>query len=135
MIHLFQKYIESRKKWLGFNDVWLILLGTPPVGFIMSYMFYEEFTAMNAGVLSRLDCFWIGMLYTLVYWIAFTEWAIFMHKRYPALSENVKRIIITSGGIVVLYFVLDHFVIRGLRSYFLDVPFAQTAVKETEPTI
>ena len=135
MIHMFQKYIKTKKKWLGFNDVWLILLGTPPVGFIMSYMFYEEFNSMHEVAISRMDCFWIGMLYTLIYWIVFTEWAIFMHKKYPSFTENVKRIVLTGVGIIVLYFILDHLVVRAFRSYFTGLPFSETAMKDIEPTI
>lgn len=132
---MIKQFIVNRKKWLGFNDLWLLFFGTPVVGFIMSFMFYEEYSQLNAHEITHLECFYMGMLYTFIYWAIFAEWAIFMRKRLPTFDQNTKRIIITALGIVVLYFILDHLVIRSFRAFFLNIPFAQTAIKDIAPSI
>lgn len=132
---MFQKYLTNRKKWLGFNDFWLIVLGTPLVGFIMSFLFYEDFKRMSLKEVSRMDCFWVGMFYTLIYWEIFTEWAIFMRRKMPNNDQNKTRILVTGIGVVVLYFSIEHFIIRAFRSFFMDIPFADTSVKDIGPSI
>ncbi|HOY12774.1 MAG TPA: histidine kinase [Saprospiraceae bacterium] len=132
---MLQNFFHIRKKWLGFNDLWLILFGTPLVGFIMSFMFYEEFQRMSSHEVSRTHCFYVGMMYTFIYWIIFTEWSIYMRKKLPSFDKNQKRIILTSIGIVVLYFLLDHFAIRFIKSLVTGMSFAETGTKEIAPSI
>ena len=128
-------YLKNRKKWLGFDDFWLIVLGTPVVGTIMSILFFKEFQKINPYQVTIWDCLGVGMMYTLIYWLVFTQFAIFMREKMPNFKQNTRRILLTCLGIVGLYFVVEHFIIRWIRAFILGIPFSETSVKDVGPAI
>lgn len=93
------------KKYLGFNDRWLMLFGIPIVSFITSaLMFGHNF---NEDIFFNLSkCSLIGLVYVSVYWLVFRELFIFYRKRFPELKESVSRIVYQVVTILIVYFIV-----------------------------
>jgi len=111
------------KKYLGFNDRWLMLFGIPVVSYITSALMFgnsfEEDYMMNLT-----KCSVVGLFYVSVFWFVFRELFIFYRKRFPDLKESAQRIIYQILAIFVVYFIvklLMDVVMHNLIHDFLGV--------------
>ncbi len=111
------------KKYLGFNDHWLMLFGIPIVSYMIAVlMFGHMFDEDVYWNISK--CSLIGVVYVSVYWFVFRELFIFYRKKFPELKESASRIIYQIGTILIVYFiikVLMDVVMHNFLHTFLDV--------------
>ncbi len=112
------------KKYLGFNDFWLMLIGIPIVSYVVAALMFGH--AFEENYFANLTkCSFIGLIYVSVYWTIFRELFIFFRKRHPELKESASRIIYQILAIIVVYFlvgqVIDLFVDNFVKPY-MDVP-------------
>ncbi|WP_046744100.1 sensor histidine kinase [Kordia zhangzhouensis] len=115
---LFNK--QKRLKYIGFNDVWFVIIGIIVSGFITDYLFNNSFVRFP---------FWQAMMYwSICLAFSITNWFvmrfnfIFLRKKFPNVEDVGKRalllflaIIITViaidilGGIILGYFFKDDY--------------------------
>ena len=111
------------KKYLGFNDRWLMLFGIPIVSYIIAIlMFGHNFKENIFWNVSK--CSLIGLIYVSVYWVVFRELFIFYRKRHPELKESVQRIIYQVITILIVYFIIKlamDVVMHNFIHSFLDI--------------
>lgn len=112
------------KKYLGFNDRWLMLFGIPIVSFmIAALMFGHEFK--DQYVLNLSKCSLIGLVYVSIYWFIFRELFIYFRRKHPDLKESALRIMYQIAAILVLYFlikILLDLVLHNYMNTLLNIP-------------
>jgi len=95
---------SRKKKILGFDDTWLMLLGIPLTCLVMPLFIINlsEFTWSN-----YFFNFNITGIYTVIFWFAFRE--IFKHSRtkYPTFGQVGIRLIYQMGLVAVCYVLVD----------------------------
>ena len=90
---------EERIKYLGFNDIWFVIIGIPLTAlFIKTAFFYHPIPETSSH-------FWTEILesviHTSVYWIGFRAFAIFLRKHFPGFDLTRKRIKFEIGFILI----------------------------------
>ncbi len=112
------------KKYLGFNDFWLMLIGIPIVSFMISaLMFGHEFK--DQYLLNLSKCSIIGLVYVSIYWLIFRELFIYFRKKHPDLKESASRIIYQVITILIVYILVKFLLDLFLQNYIhtiLDIP-------------
>lgn len=112
------------KKYLGFNDLWLMLIGIPVVSYVIAILMFGH--AIEGNMFWELSkCSMVGLIYVSVYWLVFRELFIFYRKRYPDLKESVWRIIYQVGTIIIVYFIIGKFLdafVKNMISPLIDIP-------------
>ncbi|MCB0634935.1 MAG: hypothetical protein KDD15_34640, partial [Lewinella sp.] len=56
------------RELLGFNDLWLALIGVPVISFIFPILFFKATVAQ--GFIAYLPKWGISFLYTIMYWVS-----------------------------------------------------------------
>jgi len=91
--------LSRAKKYLGFNDTWLILLGIPIISILISFMIYGSKGINTYG----RECIWLSFIFTTLYWFGFRELIILYHKRYPSYIFTIQRLLFVIIGIIIIY--------------------------------
>ena len=91
--------MKRAEKYLGFNDLWLIIIGVPIISVIVSIMSFGhgamyEFTG---------DCILVGMVFTLVYWMLVRQFIMEYHRLYPNYEFTFKRIVFVLVWMSLIY--------------------------------
>ena len=102
--------MKNYKEILGFDDKWLGIIGVPVIAFLMSAMMFADILVEDWQLFSR-GCLMVSLIFTGIYWVLFRQVFIFFRKKYPKTGQTVRRIIIQSLVLIVLYF---------LGQYLLD---------------
>lgn len=99
---LFNK--EKRIKYLGFNDLWLSVIGILALSFITDYLFSRSFVRYELKY--ALINWSVSLFFSITYWLTLRAVLIALRKRYPDISQVGKRIwrlvIIIIFGVVVI---------------------------------
>ncbi len=103
---------EDKWKYIGFNDIWFIIIGIPLVSFFLAILFFN-----------KLDETWVlfvkrgigGFSFTAMYWLGLRYLMLFLRKRYDGLEHTMKRLII-----VALTIILIGPLASGLLDFILD---------------
>lgn len=97
---------EKRIKYLGFNDAWFILVGILLLSFVTDYMF-------SGNSFARLPFFealinWsVSLMFSTSNWFIMRAILIALRKKFPALSDDLKRILLFFLAIVATVIVVD----------------------------
>lgn len=117
------------KKYLGFNDKWLMLIGIPVVSYIISALMFGH--VFEEDVLCNIaKCSFVGLIYVTVYWLVFRELFIFFRKRYPELKESVSRVIYQVLAIIIVYLIVGELADAVVKTFIKPYMF----IPEPEPT-
>lgn len=85
---------ESDKwQYLGFNDTWFVILGIPILTVLLTILFINEPAYNNLPFIRK---FVGGLPFTTTYWIITREVMQLLRKKYQALSETMKRMILVA---------------------------------------
>lgn len=97
--------ICDRKKILGFDDTWLILIGLPVVGLLMPLMF-----ATN-NELDFSGWYWKNVLMTCIhsslYWFVLRKLFIHTRSKFPTFKDTGRRLLYQFGITIVMYIIMD----------------------------
>ncbi len=108
------------RKTVGFNDYWLILIGAPIIAFFINViMFPKLFSEDTVGFFNQ--CFTIGLIYTLTFWVIFRQVLALMLNKFPKSEDVVKRIFLQ----LILMFI-GYFFIKVTIGGILHYLFADT---------
>ena len=102
---LFNK--AKRIKYLGFNDIWFMLVGIVLLSFVADFI-------ISRGSFSRLPFIeatinWsVSLLFSTVNWLVMRTILIALRKKYPSLRNNKKRIPLFFLSIVITVLCVDY---------------------------
>lgn len=97
--------VSRSKKYLGFNDRWLMLFGIPIVSYLIAVLMFGNNFKENL-YWNITKCSFIGLIYVSVFWVVFRELFIFYRKKFPGLKESPRRIMYQIGAILLVYFII-----------------------------
>jgi len=91
--------VKSAKKYLGFDDKWLMIFGIPLVWLIVTLIIFgpEVFTAYPQY------CIPIGLTFTISYWVVMRKVIINYHQVYPGYEFTKSRLIYIISRIILAY--------------------------------
>lgn len=112
---------KKTREILGFNDTWLMLIGIPVIGILTALLIFGNFEGQERvfGFLSK--CTFISMIYVTVYWLIFRQIFIHFRKIFPENRDVVKRLVLQSLIVFVVFFVIKHLLHGLLDSYLHKV--------------
>ena len=115
---LFNK--QRRIKYLGFNDIGFMVIGIVFLSFVTDYLFENSFKRYPLP--QALLSWSISLLFATFDWTTIRLAIIWLRKKYPGFQDDVKRIILLFGCIIIVVIGMDALV--GLiLSILNDVPF------------
>jgi len=80
---------KRAKKYLGFDDRWLILTGIPVITVVITTLIFGTEMFKN----ELIPCLSIAAIFTIAYWLTFRELIIQYHKRFSDYTFNKKRLL------------------------------------------
>ncbi len=113
---LFNK--EKRLKYIGFNDIWFVIIGIIILGFITDYLFNNSFARYPFW---QAVAHWsISFCFSIVNWSVMRVNFIFLRKKFPNVEQVGKRALIVFIAIVLSVTTID--AVGGMIiGYILDV--------------
>ncbi len=91
---------EERIKYLGFNDLWFVIVGLPLMALFIPVAFFQIYPKDMSG-----DLFFIAFFESLVhafsYWFCFRNFVIFVRKKYPGFEHTRKRIVLAFVFVII----------------------------------
>ena len=109
---------ESTRKYLGFNDTWLWLIGVPLLTFAMPFLFSGATFDLPVQSLAVYWC--ISFTMTSLYWMGSRSIMIFWRKRMPGIDKIISRLAFQLVSVFVYSFLVGQ-AIRILL--FMTLPF------------
>jgi sensor histidine kinase YesM len=121
-MNFIKKNLLLAKKLIGFNDGLLIIGGILAISFVLPLIFFKQ--DMHNGFVNYCPHWFIGILYTSIFWMGDRHIMMYFLKKYRDLKDNRKRVIRQSIGILS-YTILATLVLglmeSSIISYF-DLP-------------
>jgi len=121
---------KNAKKYLGFDDRWLMLFGIPFCTLLIELMIFG--TAQHESQLRH--CIGVCLVFTIVYWISFRWVIISYHKKYPGSEWTWKRLAYISIMLLVTYLTVK-FSVGILLTQVLGESLAQYETDKVSPYI
>lgn len=111
--------LKKIKDIIGFNDRWLMVVGIPLVGLLVtSLLFSERFE--EVGIRGFLSVCWgIAIFYSTVFWFAFRGVFIYVNTKYPSGEETAKRVLVMILIVFAAFFVLN-FVLKHATGWYFE---------------
>jgi two-component system, LytTR family, sensor kinase len=98
--------MKSFRELCGFDDRWMILIGIPTAGVMVSIMlFYDSYRAADWKAL--LLCVPVSIVYTTAFWMSMRYTYHLVRLRYPALEQIRTRIIWMSVIMLALFVIIN----------------------------
>jgi sensor histidine kinase YesM len=103
------------RELLGFNDLWLALIGVPLVSFIFPLLFFKA--TIENGLAAYLPKWIVSFFYTSMYWVS-VRWLILQLRcRYRTAENTGKRILYTILSIIGVFFLVN-FIMNYVEVWF-----------------
>ena len=96
---------ENQKKYLGFNDTWLLFIGIPFASLILASVLFAE-TLNNSPADFFKICYPVNMVFTTVYWFSFRFLVIQLRKRKELENSIRTRIMVEFIAVMIIFLVL-----------------------------
>lgn len=104
----------NKKDLIGFNDKWLMLIGIPLGGLVISFMMFYEVAVDNPVGFFTIN-YPISILYTAIYWLVFRTTVIAIRKRLGALEQTIKRIWVEVLLVVAVFLLIETVLVYTLH--------------------
>lgn len=102
---------ERRIKYIGFNDIWFIIIGVVILSFVTDFLFSNSSFTRLPFIEATLN--WsVSLFFSIFNWFVIRAIMIFLRKRFPALKDSVKRIVLFFIAIVCTVTAVD--IVGGL---------------------
>jgi len=106
--------LSNAEKYLGFNDLWLIIMGVPVISVIVNLMLFgTDSLGMSFGV-----CALIGLLYVSAYWLLTRTFLIYYHKKYDDYQFTPGRLLFVIFWMLVIFFVVKFVLGFAMHSFY-----------------
>ncbi|MEZ4991145.1 MAG: histidine kinase [Saprospiraceae bacterium] len=93
------------RELLGFNDLWLALIGVPVISFIFPILFFKATVAQ--GFIAYLPKWGISFLYTIMYWVSVRWLIVQLRCKYPSAEHTGRRILYSGASIIGVFFLVN----------------------------
>ena len=100
---LFNK--EKRLQYIGFNDIWFVIIGMIFLGFVTDYLFNNSFARYPFW--EALAHWSISFSFSVINWSVMRSYFIFLRKKLPNVEQVGKRALILFFAIVVSVTTID----------------------------
>ncbi len=91
---------SNAKKYLGFDDRWLIAMGIPVISVIVTLTIFGTDIITDGPSM----CWIISLIYTITYWFSVRYLLIQYHKKYRDYTFDISRLLWVSIRLVFIYF-------------------------------
>ena len=111
---------QKRLQYIGFNDLWFVIIGIIVLGFITDYLFNNSF--MRFPFWEAMIYWSISLAFSMTNWFVMRFNFIFLRKKFPNVEDVGKRafflfitivatvcVIDILGGIILGYFFKDDY--------------------------
>ena len=109
--------MKRAKEIFGFDDKWLVIIGIPATTLITTAMMFGDILVRDPRFFFTA-CNGIGFVYTTVFWLVFRQVVLFFAEHYPQPTDFVKRILLQSLVVLVLYVLIKLILDPLLHGYF-----------------
>ncbi len=96
---------EKRLQFLGFNDLWFVVIGIFIISFITDYLFSKSFIRYPLGF--AIMNWSISLFFTICDWFIIRSILIFLRKKFPNFQDDVKRVVIFFLAIIGTVVIVD----------------------------
>ena len=117
--------MNKAKEILGFDDRWFMLIGIPVVTVLTNAMMFTDLL-INSPKMFLGRCLFVGLVYTVVYWLILRQLLIFSRKKFPSTKNYGRRLLLQ---IVVVFIVF--FTIKALLDPIIH-PFAEGVIEDMQ---
>jgi two-component system LytT family sensor kinase len=93
------------KPYLGFDDIWVLLIGIPIIAFLVPLIFFRA-TLAN-GFLDYWPRFAVSLIFTFSYWMTVRGICIYIRRRMPAFHQVRRRLAYTLMAVLGLFFAIN----------------------------
>jgi LytS/YehU family sensor histidine kinase len=108
---------EKRLQYIGFNDVWFMMIGIIILGFVTDYLFNNSFARYPFW--KAVSHWSISLCFSIVNWCVMRAYFIYLRKKLPKVEQVGKRALILFFAIVISVTTID--AIGGtIIGYILD---------------
>ncbi|NUN99914.1 MAG: histidine kinase [Saprospiraceae bacterium] len=97
----------SIRYYLGFNDLYFRLIGTPLIGFFMPFLFFNRGWKDWPDLL--ISSWLVSAMMSVLYWEGARRIIVLFRKRHPEFSKTGKRIIQTVVVVMCYAIAIDFF--------------------------
>ncbi len=94
-------------KYLGFNDLWFTAIGIFILSFVTDYLFANSFSRYPFG--EAVINWSVSLFFSCCYWFITRVMIIFLRKKYPAIQQTMKRVMILFFALLVTVLSVDYF--------------------------
>jgi sensor histidine kinase YesM len=102
------------KDILGFDDRWLLVIGIPFVGLILSSVLFSQ-TLHEGGRYFFYLCYPVSILYTAAFWLVFRT-IIIQLRKVKSLQQNTRRRVTTETILILIAF----FALKPILEFISD---------------
>ena len=103
---------KSTYEYIGFNDTWFILLGTPLVALVASIVFCD--VPFDQFIANFFEYYGPAFVYASAYWTFNRSMIVYMRRRMPSMDDALKRSLIQIGLALVISPIISALVHNGL---------------------
>ena len=108
--------LSNRWKYIGFNDIWMVVIGIPFIGLMLTILF----SAQPGDSWTLFVNMWGGSIpYTAMYWLIIRQVMICLRRKYYRFGDTRKRLLILVVGILLLAPLAGSF-LRNIIELFTD---------------
>ncbi len=97
---------KKRIHYLGFDDFWFVIAGIIILSFVTDYIFTNSFFKHSFG--EAIINWSVSLFFSTCYWLIVRPTIILLRKKYPALQDVMKRVVIMIGALLITVFLVDY---------------------------
>jgi len=94
--------LKDTSELFGFDDRKFVIIGIPLISLIISTILFGEVLLDQPSTFFQ-SCFFLGIIYTLTFWLAFRVLYVYLINKYKNESTNSKRYLILIPSSILLY--------------------------------
>ncbi|WP_299529529.1 sensor histidine kinase [Ulvibacterium sp.] len=95
----------KRIQYLGFDDLWFSIIGILVISCITAYLFSDPLQVLS--LTEKVLSWAVSLFFTIIDWFINRSIMIYLRKKYPAFSDDAKRITIFFLAIVCTVVLVD----------------------------
>lgn len=96
---------QKRLKYIGFNDLWFVIIGIIVLSFVTDYLFSNSFMRYPFG--EAVINWSVSLFFSICNWAVMRMNFIFLRKKFPKVDQVGKRAIILFLSIIVSVTLID----------------------------
>ncbi|WP_046755894.1 sensor histidine kinase [Kordia jejudonensis] len=100
---LFNK--QKRLQYIGFNDLWFVIIGIIVLSFVTDYLFSNSFMRYSFG--DAIINWSVSLMFSITNWFVMRTNFIFLRKKFPNVEDVGKRAFLLFISIIISVTLID----------------------------